>query len=79
MNIEFADVLEDSPHVGRAIAEMGLTPEKLLFVDDDPHYVKEAIGLGLNGILMVRSGEPADVDVEWVRDLEEIEAFLKSE
>ena len=61
---------------GRAIAEMGLPPERLLFVDDDPHYVKEAIGLGLIGILMVRSGEPADVDVEWVRNLEEIEALL---
>ena len=61
---------------GRAIAEMELPPDKLLFVDDDPHYVKEAIGLGMNGILMVRSGEPADVDVEWVRNLEEIEVFL---
>ena len=59
-----------------AIAEMELPPEKLLFVDDDPHYVKEAIGLGLNGVLMVRSGEPTDVDVEWVRDLEEIGIFL---
>ena len=61
---------------GRAIAELELPPEKLLFVDDDPHYVKEAIGLGLNGSLMVRSGEPTDVDVEWVRNLEEIEALL---
>ena len=55
---------------------MGLPPERLLFVDDDPHYVKEAIGLGLIGILMDRSGEPTDVDVEWVRNLEEIEALL---
>ena len=61
---------------GRAVAEMELPPEKLLFVDDDPLYVKEAIGLGLNGILMVRSGEPTDVDVEWARNLEEIEALL---
>ena len=61
---------------GRAIAEMELPPEKLLFVDDDPRYVKQAIGLGLNGILMVRSGEPADVGVEWVRNLEEIEVLL---
>lgn len=61
---------------GRAIAEMELPPEKLLFVDDDPHYVKEALGLGLNGILMVRSGEPTDADLEWARNLEEIEAFL---
>ena len=30
----------------------------------------------MNGILMVRSGEPTDVDVEWVRNLEEIEALL---
>ena len=60
----------------RAIAEMGLPPEKLLFVDDDPHYVKESIGLGLNGILMIRSDEPADADVEWVRNLEEIEELL---
>ena len=61
---------------GRAIAEMGLPPEKLLFVDDDPRYVREAIGLGLNGILMVRSGNPTDADLEWVRNLEEIEALL---
>ena len=61
---------------GRAIAELELPPEKLLFVDDDPHYVKEAIGLGMYVILMVRSGEPTDVDVEWVRNLEEIEALL---
>ena len=61
---------------GRAIAEMGLPPEKLLFVDDDPRYVREATGLGLNGILMVRSGEPTDADLEWVRNLEEIEALL---
>ena len=61
---------------GKAIAEMGLPPEKLLFVDDDPLYVKEAIGLGLHGILMVRSGEPADANVEWVSNLEEMEAFL---
>lgn len=61
---------------GRAIAELGLPPEKLVFVDDDPHYVKEAIGLGLNGVLMVRSGEPTDFDVEWVSNLEEIEALL---
>ena len=62
---------------GRAIAEMKLPPEKLLFVDDDPHYVKEAIGLSLNGILMVRSGEPTDADVEWVRNLEEIESLFE--
>ena len=56
---------------------MKLPPEKLLFVDDDPHYVKEAIGLSLNGILMVRSGEPTDADVEWVRNLEEIESLFE--
>ena len=61
---------------GRAIAEMGLPPEKLLFADDDPRYVREATGLGLNGILMVRSGNPTDADLEWVRNLEEIEALL---
>jgi FMN phosphatase YigB (HAD superfamily) len=48
-----------------------------LFVDDGPENVEKAIALGLKGILMVRSGEPADAgDFEWVRNLEEIEAIL---
>ena len=32
---------------GKAIAEMALPPEKLLFVDDDPHYVKEGDRVGI--------------------------------
>ena len=45
---------------------MGLPPEKLLFVDDVPENVVGAMELGLNGILMVRSGARADFGVfEW--------------
>ena len=66
----------DERNYKRAIDEMRLSPDNLLFVDDGPENVEKAIELGLNGILMVRSGEPADVDVEWVRNLEEIETLL---
>ena len=67
----------DERNYKRAVDELGLPPEKLLFVDDGPENVEKAIELGLNGILMVRSGEPADAgDFEWVRNLEEIEALL---
>ena len=41
-----------------------------------PANVEKAIELGLNGILIVRSGVPTDVDFEWVSNLEEIEALL---
>ena len=66
----------DERNYKRAVDELRLPPENLLFVDDVPENVASAIELGLNGILMVRSGEPADVDFEWVSNLEEIEALL---
>lgn len=60
----------------RAIDELRLPPENLLFVDDVPENVEKAIELGLRGVLMVRNGIPPDVDIEWVKNLEEIEARL---
>ena len=66
----------DERNYKRAVDELGLPPDNLLFVDDGPENVEKAIELGLNGILMVRSGEPADVDLESVSNLEEIEALL---
>ena len=60
----------------RAVDELGLSPDNLLFVDDCPANVEKAIELALNGILMVRSGVPADVDLDWVSNLEEIETLL---
>ena len=67
----------DARNYMRAVDELGLPPEKLLFVDDFPENVEKAIELGLNGILMVRSGTPASDDIARVRNLEEIEALLQ--
>ena len=66
----------DERNYKRALDEMRLPPDNLLFVDDCPENVEKAIELGLNGILMVRSGVPTDVDFEWVSNLEEIETLL---
>ena len=67
----------DERNYKRAVDELGMPPDNLLFVDDCPENVEKAIELGLNGILKVRSGEPADAgDFEWVRNLEEIETLL---
>ncbi len=60
----------------RAIDELGLPPEKLLFVDDVPENVEKAIELGMKGILMVRNGITPDVDIQCVKNLEEFEALL---
>ena len=66
----------DERNYKRAIDEMRLSPDNLLFVDDGPENVEKAIELSLKGILMVRSGVPTDVDFEWVSNLEEIETLL---
>ena len=66
----------DERNYKQALDEMRLSPDNLLFVDDGPDNVENAIELGLNGILMVRSGVPTDVDFEWVSNLVEIETLL---
>ena len=59
-----------------AIDGMGLAPESIMYVDDELRYVEAGIALGLNGVMMVRYGEPPSCGVPWVRNLEEAEAML---
>ena len=66
----------DETNYKTAVDGLGLPPEKLLFVDDNLENVEKPIDLGLNCILMVRRATPASDDIEWVRNLEEIEALL---
>ena len=56
----------------KAIDEIGITPEHLLFVDDDLDNVKNAIRTGMNGIVMLRSKDGGISEVPCVRELAEI-------
>lgn len=67
----------DKTNYKTAVDELGLPPEKPLFVDDVPEKVVGVIELGLNGNFMVCSGARADFGgFEWVSNLEEIESLL---
>lgn len=59
-----------------AIRVLGLPPEKVLFVDDDPDYVTKAMELGLYGLVIVRHGPPPPAPLQRIRSLEEVQRFL---
>jgi len=59
-----------------AIAESGLPPEDLVFLDDIPRYVNGAANLGIHGVVISRSGVAPDTTYPWVKDLAEFEQYL---
>ena len=56
----------------RAIDETGITPKKLLFIDDDLDNVKAATRLGMNGMVMLRNKDTDIKEVTFVHDLYDI-------
>ena len=56
----------------KAIEEIGIDPQNLLFVDDDPDNVKGAIRTGMNGMVILRSNVAAIHEVPHVRELNDI-------
>ena len=84
--LEFFDAVMISARIGafkpdrriyqQAIDALGLPPQALLFVDDEPHYVEAAIALGMNGVVMVRTGPSPPGGLRWVRNLDEVERLL---
>lgn len=56
----------------KAIDEIGIVPENLLFVDDDFDNVKGAIRTGINGIVMLRNKDVTISEVPCVKELSEI-------
>ena len=76
------------------IEGLGLPPQDILFVDNEPRYVEAAIALGLKGVVITRGGGPvggglpgrrveaarggraAGGGLDWVRNLDELEALL---
>jgi len=59
-----------------AVAQIGLPPERLLFVDDEPEYVRGACAGGLGGVLIARTGPPPGYDGPWIATLSKIERLL---
>ena len=63
----------------KAMEGLELPAENLLFVDDWPGNVRKANGLGLRGVVMARTGTPPDKDLRCVRDLNELESYIRDE
>lgn len=61
----------------RAIQESRLPPTALLFVDDEPDYVAQAIALGMNGVVIAREQEHLPLHgLPWIANLAALESFL---
>ena len=61
----------------KAIEEIGIDPQNLLFVDDDLDNVKGAIRTGMNGMVMLRSNVAAIHEVPYVRELNDIPDIIQ--
>jgi putative hydrolase of the HAD superfamily len=54
----------------QAIVQIGLPPQRLLFVDDEPEYLAGARAVRLNALLIARDSPPAGYDGLWIATLE---------
>src|SRR5581483_5241903 len=62
----------DAAIFGHAVARIGLPPERLLFVDDEPDYLAGARAVGLNAVLLAREGPPEGYGGWWIATLDEL-------
>lgn len=60
----------------KAIADMDLPAEHILFVDDWPENVAGGRAVGMRGVLMARHEPPERESGPWVADLAQLEALL---
>jgi len=60
----------------KAMNEIGLSPGNLLFVDDVPGYVKKAIEMGMNGIVISNYGLQDNIDMPYLSSLGDIETII---
>lgn len=61
-----------------AIAEIGIEPEKLLFVDNDIESVKAAVRLGMGGVVLERQGkEVINDEITFLPDLHRLVEWIK--
>lgn len=78
----FFDLLIVSAHVGSrkpetrifeyALEQLGMNASDVLLVDDAPENIVAAHALGMQGVIIARTGEPLD-DLPWVRSLAELD------
>ena len=59
-----------------AIEASCLPPSYLLFIDDEPEYVREAIQLGMHGLIMARQEPPLGAGIPIITTLAEVHRFL---
>jgi len=69
-------VKPDAAIFEHAIAGIGLPPQRLLFVDDEPDYLAGASALGLRGVLIAHDGPPDGYDAIWIETLTDIPRLL---
>ena len=55
-----------------AIAELGIPPESLMFVDDRPENVAAAVRLGMRGVVISRYGETPETELPVATSLDEV-------
>ena len=60
----------------QAIAGIGVLPQRLLFVDDEPDYLAGARAAGLNAVLLAREGPPEGYGGWWIATLDELTRLL---
>ena len=60
----------------RALDELGLKPEDVLFIDDSPRYVEGYLALGGKGLLIDERDAHGDFPHERIKTLKEIVRFL---
>ena len=70
--------LKPDPRIYRvAIEQIGIEPESILFVDDDPEYVSAAKSMGMRGAIMRRGTSDSCVDGT-VANLAELTALIRT-
>jgi putative hydrolase of the HAD superfamily len=60
----------------RGLSDLGIPPHEILFVDDDPDFVRAATDLGMSGVVMDRAGDIEVVDLPRVTSMTEVTALL---
>ena len=61
----------------KAVDEIGIVPNDLLFVDDDLDNVKASIRLGMNEVVMLRDKNANISEVPFVRELRDVLLFTE--